>query len=141
MPASVPYPSADATRREIWATRLPAGQSRGGIGWQGNRVGAVDNGRSIPLRAFAPLCRVPGVTLISLQKGDATEQLADVPPGMTVETLGADFDSGPDAFVDSAAVLMSLDLLISSDTGAAHVAGALGRPVSVVLRHVPDWRG
>jgi len=59
---------------------------------------------------------------------------------MVVEQLGADFDAGPDAFADSAAVMQSLDLVISSDTGLAHLAGALGRPVWVALKRVPDWR-
>ena len=56
-----------------------------------------------------------------------------------METLGDDFDSGPDAFVDSAAVMMNLDLVISSDTAIAHLAGALGRRLRVV-KQVPDWR-
>ena len=59
---------------------------------------------------------------------------------MKVETLGAEFDAGPDAFVDCAAVMINLDLVISSDTAAAHLAGALGRPLWIVLKHVPDWR-
>ena len=107
--------------------------------WQGKSTADVDFGRSIPLRSFAPLSRIPGLTLISLQKYDGAEQLA-LPPGMTVETLGAEFDAGSDAFVDCAAVMMNLDLVISSDTAAAHLAGALGRPVWIVLKHVPDWR-
>jgi hypothetical protein len=59
---------------------------------------------------------------------------------MTVETLGDGFDAGPDAFLDSAAVMMSLDLVVSSDTSLAHLAGALGRPVWIALKQVPDWR-
>jgi hypothetical protein len=140
IPRDVRYLFAEPARVEVWAERLPAGQFRVGIVWQGKSTGDVDLGRSIPLRSFAPLCRIPGLTLISLQKYDGTRQLAYLQPGMTVETLGADFDSGPDAFVDCAAVMMNLDLLISSDTAAAHLAGALGRPVWIVLKHVPDWR-
>jgi len=59
---------------------------------------------------------------------------------MAVKTLGADFDDGPGAFLDSAAVMMNLDLIISIDTGLAHLAGALGRPVWVLLKETPDWR-
>ena len=59
---------------------------------------------------------------------------------MTVATLGDEFDSGPDAFIDTAAVMMNLDLVVTSDTSIAHLAGALGRPVWIALRHVPDWR-
>jgi hypothetical protein len=75
--------------------------------------------------------------LISLQKDAGSDQLtADMP----VERLGKDFDAGPDGFIDTAAVMMNLDLVITSDTAAAHLAGALGRPVWVALRLVPDWR-
>ena len=59
---------------------------------------------------------------------------------MNVETLGDDFDDGPDAFIDTAAVMMSLDLVVTSDTSIAHLAGALGRPVWVALKFMPDWR-
>ena len=135
-----PYLFAEPARVKAWAERLRTGQFRVGIVWQGKRTADIDSGRSIPLRAFAPLCRIPGLTLISLQKDDGVEQLADLPAGMKVETLGAEFDSGADAFLDTAAVMMNLDLVISSDTAAAHLAGALGRPVWIVLKEVPDWR-
>ena len=67
-------------------------------------------------------------------------QLQDLPPGMGVETLGADFDAGPDAFLDTAAVMKCCDLVITSDTAVAHLAGALGVKTWVALKHVPDWR-
>ena len=102
--------------------------------------GSADRARSFPLAEFAPLARLPGVRLISLQKGRGSEQIADLPSGVTVETLGADFDAGPDAFIDTAAVMSRLDLVVTSDTSIAHLAGALGRPTWVVLKHVPDWR-
>jgi hypothetical protein len=140
MPRNLPYLFAEPARVEAWAKRLPAGQFRVGIVWQGKSTGDVDIGRSIPLRFFAPLCRIPGLTLISLQKYDGVRQLAHLPPGMRVETLGEEFDAGSNAFVDCAAVMMNLDLVICSDTAAAHLAGALGRPVWIVLKHVPDWR-
>jgi hypothetical protein len=59
---------------------------------------------------------------------------------LRIETLGGDFDAGPDAFLDAAAVMQCLDLIVTSDTSVAHLAGALGRPVWVSLQHVPDWR-
>jgi hypothetical protein len=59
---------------------------------------------------------------------------------MPLETLGEDFDAGEDGFLDAAAVMMNLDLIITSDTSIAHLAGALARPVWVGLQHVPDWR-
>jgi tetratricopeptide (TPR) repeat protein len=138
--AETPYLSADPVRVDQWSQRLPGAAFRIGIAWQGNPAAPADRGRSIPLRAFAPLGRIPGVRLISLQKGSGVEQLADLPLGMMVETLGADFDNGPDAFLDTAAVMMHLDLIVTSDTAVAHLAGALGRPVWIALKHVPDWR-
>jgi ADP-heptose:LPS heptosyltransferase len=68
------------------------------------------------------------------------DQLADLAKDIEIESLGEDFDSGPDAFIDTAAVMTSLDLIITSDTSIAHLAGALGRPTWVALKQVPDWR-
>jgi Family of unknown function (DUF6165)/Glycosyltransferase family 9 (heptosyltransferase) len=94
------------------------------------------------LRSLSPLglAAISGVRLISLQKAHGLDQLENLPSGMEVETLGEDFDGGPDAFIDTAAVMSCLDLIITSDTSVAHLAGALGRPVWVALKHVPDWR-
>jgi ADP-heptose:LPS heptosyltransferase len=66
--------------------------------------------------------------------------LADLPEDVRIEILGDDFDSGPDAFIDTAAVMNGLDLIITCDTSIPHLAGALGRPTWVALKHVPDWR-
>jgi tetratricopeptide (TPR) repeat protein len=140
IPKNVPYLSADAARTARWRERLPRDGFKVGIVWQGRPDVKVDKGRSIPLSAFAPLASVPGLHLVSLQKNHGLEQLDTLPEGMRVLTLGADFDAGPDAFLDTAAVMTSLDLVITCDTSAAHLAGALGRPVWVALKHVPDWR-
>ncbi len=94
----------------------------------------------MPLLALAPLATIAGVRLISLQKGFGEEQLSDLPPAMRVETLGADFDAGPDAFVDAAAAMMRLDLVVTCDTSIAHLAGALARPVWVALKSDAEWR-
>jgi ADP-heptose:LPS heptosyltransferase len=68
------------------------------------------------------------------------DQLARLPAEVKIQTLGDDFDSGPNAFIDTAAVMANLDLIISSCTSIPHLAGALGRPTWIVLKHVPDWR-
>ena len=137
VPAPVPYLSAEPGRIARWRDQIGPDGLKIGIAWQGNPGRTEDLGRSIPLRAFAALSSLPGVRLISLQKNDGTEQLGE---GFAVETLGADFDAGADGFLDTAAAMMSLDLVITSDTSIAHLAGALGRPVWVALRLVPDWR-
>jgi tetratricopeptide (TPR) repeat protein len=140
VPAPLGYVTADPAGVERWRTRLHEGGLRVGIAWQGKPGVQVDRGRSIPLASFEPLARVPGVRLISLQKNVGIEQLSQLPAGMTVETLGADFDTRGGAFLDTSAVMMNLDLVITSDTAVAHLAGALGRPAWVALKAVPEWR-
>lgn len=137
IPAAVPYlhPEQDAVDR--WRARIGAEGFRIGIVWQGNATRREDIGRSIQLTHYLPLAEIPGVRLISLQKDTGTEQLA---PGVPIETLGADFDAGTDGFIDTAAAMANLDLIVTSDTAAAHLAGSLGRPVWVALKLVPDWR-
>jgi tetratricopeptide (TPR) repeat protein len=139
-PANVPYLRAEPERVEYWRARLGERGRKIGICWQGNTNPQIDAGRSFSLRHFEALAKLPGVRLISLQKNDGVEQLLELPADMRIETLGADFDNPPDAFVDTAAVMVILDLVISSDTAIAHLAGALGRPTWVALKHVPEWR-
>jgi tetratricopeptide (TPR) repeat protein len=139
IPASVPYLSVDAGRVQRWREKLRTPGFKIGICWQGSAA-RVDVGRSFPLRMLHPLCSAPGVRLISLQKNHGVEQLRELPAGMEVDVLGDDFDAGPDAFLDSAAVMQSLDLIVTSDTAIAHLAGALAVPTWLALRRVPDWR-
>jgi FkbM family methyltransferase len=110
-----------------------------GIVWQGSKANATDRRRSFPLTTLAPLARLHGVSLVSLQKGHGSEQLERLTE-FEVHTLGEDFDSSGGAFLDTAAVMQCLDLVITADTSVAHVAGALGVPVWVALAYVPDWR-
>jgi tetratricopeptide (TPR) repeat protein len=135
-PAAVPYLFADALRVAQWRERIGATGFKIGIVWQGSR-NRIDVGRSVPLEMFGRLATIPGVRLISLQKGDALSQR---PKDLAVEVLGDDFDAGAQAFLDSAAVMTHLDLVITCDTALAHLAGALGRPTWIALKHVPDWR-
>jgi tetratricopeptide (TPR) repeat protein len=139
VPAQVPYLFADPVRMARWRERIGRAGLRVGIAWQGSR-NRIDVGRSVPLEMFGRLATIPGVRLISLQKGDALGQLRSVSSRLAVEALGEDFDSGPQAFLDSAAVMSHLDLVITCDTALAHLAGALGRPTWVALKYVPDWR-
>jgi tetratricopeptide (TPR) repeat protein len=144
IPTQVPYLTAERERIASWMQRLRALKGlRVGIAWQGNL--AVEKliwarGRSIPLAALEPLAQLPGVRLVSLQKGPGLEQLRDVPFAERIIDLSADLDRGPDAFLDTAAVMADLDLVISCDTSVAHLAGALGRPVWTLLAASPEWR-
>jgi tetratricopeptide (TPR) repeat protein len=130
----------DARRIEKWAAVLGRDRRNVGICWQGNPERDIDKGRSIPLAAFHPLAQVPGVNLVSLQRKHGLDQLAQLPGEMKVRELGPDFDAGDDAFVDTAAVMQSLDLVVTSDTAIAHVAASMGRPTWIALRAVPEWR-
>jgi tetratricopeptide (TPR) repeat protein len=136
MPTPVPYLHAEPERVEHWAARLGDTGYRIGVCWEGNRSVPGGVGRSFPPEALAGIANVPGVRLISLQKDAHPETLR----AAKMETLGADFDTGTDAFLDSAAVIKNLDLVISLDATMAHLAGALGRPVWVALKYVPEWR-
>ena len=141
IPADVPYLTADPERTLRWGERIGKDGFKIGICWQGStQAYAVPMRRSFPLLHFSKIAALPKVRLISLQKNEGVEQLLDLPDSMKVETLGDDFDAGPGAFLDTAAVMENLDLVITPDTSIAHLAGALGRPTWVVLRDIPDWR-
>ncbi len=139
VPARVPYLKPDADLAAQWAARIGTHGFRIGICSQGGQPGG-DMGRSYPVALLQRIAALPGVRLIALQKGAGLAQLADLPPGMAVEMPGEDFDNGPDAFRDSAAVMASLDLVITSDTSIAHLAGALARPAWLAAKLVPEWR-
>jgi tetratricopeptide (TPR) repeat protein len=140
VPAPIPYLSAEPGLAKTWAARIGRSGYKVGVVWQGNPNPEADMARSMPLAAFAPLAAIPRVRLISLQRGFGVEQLEALPPPMRVETLGEDFDAGPDAFVDAAAAMAGLDLVVTCDTSIAHLAGALGRPVWVALKKDAEWR-
>jgi tetratricopeptide (TPR) repeat protein len=145
IPAGAPYLSAEPLRVARWRQQLGDTGFKVGIAWQGSR-NRIDVGRSVPLPMFGPLATIPGVRLISLQKDAgldqlrALDQLRTAAEDLRVELLGEEFDAGPQAFLDSAAVMTHLDLIITCDTALAHLAGALGRPTWLAVKHVPEWR-
>ncbi|MBS0643124.1 MAG: tetratricopeptide repeat protein [Proteobacteria bacterium] len=139
VPASAPYLHADPALAEAWRHKLAGKALKVGICWQGHPARA-ELDRGFPLAVFAPLARVPGVRLVSLQTGAGVEQLDALPPGMAVEHYADTSDNGLRPFPVLAAMIANLDLVITTDTVVAHVAGALGRPAWVVLKHVADWR-
>ena len=138
IPGHTPYLGAEKELVAYWKNKLDDAGFKIGIAWQGKAQRTADR-RRFALADIVSLSHLPGVRLISLQKNEGVEQLEDIPPGMRVETLG-DFDGGQDAFIDTAAVMEHLDLIITSDTSIAHLAGALGRPTWIALKYAPDWR-
>jgi hypothetical protein len=113
-----------------------------GIAWQGNRANNIDRSRSFPLVHFAHLAAIPGVRLISIQKGEGTEQLDELAGRFAVADLRRAMPGGDDRrdFLDTAAVMSQLDLVVTPESAVAHLAGSLGVPVWVALSSVGDWR-
>jgi tetratricopeptide (TPR) repeat protein len=139
IPACVPYLHADPTLVETWRPRLAAlGGLTVGIAWKGSDKNRTDHLRSIPLEAFEALAAVPGVRLVSLQKGPAGEQLGAVAGRFPVAELPGLDEGG--AFLDTAAVLRSLDLVVCCDSAVGHLAGALAAPCWLALACAADWR-
>jgi Glycosyltransferase family 9 (heptosyltransferase) len=135
IPNTVPYLRADAEIAERWKTRMATEGTgkRVGISWAGRETHGNDRNRSMELANFAPLLKTPGVNVFSLQKTgrdraetkaagmiDYTEELAD--------------------FAETAGIVANLDLVICVDTAVAHLAGAMGKPVWLLLPFVADWR-
>ncbi|MBI3840042.1 MAG: tetratricopeptide repeat protein [Planctomycetia bacterium] len=141
IPSDIPYLFAEQQRIAHWREAMGhGGDFKVGITWQGNPDYVDDAYRSIPLEHFAPLADCPGVKLFSLQKGYGHEQMAIWADKLSIDDLGSSLDNGANAFVETAAVMKNLDLVIAPDTATAHLAGALGVPVWVALSLKSDWR-
>ncbi len=141
VPATVPYLHADDKLVEKWRRELaPLNGKKIGIAWQGRPTHRGDKQRSIPLTKFTQLGKLPGVHLISLQKGHGAEQVRNLAGKFPVVDLESRLGDESESFASIAAVMMNLDLVICCDTAIAHLAGALGMPVWVALPLDPDWR-
>lgn len=142
IPVQVPYLRAAPQLRQYWQQRFPpsAPTFRVGIAWQGNPDHQADTYRSLPLANFERLSSLPNIELVSLQSGVGTEQIAHWRGARPLTLLPPDVDQSSGAFMDTAAIMHSLDLVITSDTAIAHLAGALGVPTWIALGYVPDWR-
>jgi tetratricopeptide (TPR) repeat protein len=140
VPATVPYLTASQEVVARWQQRLGQGGLKVGLVWQGNPRHQWDHWRSIPLARFRPLAQVPGMRLISVQHGPGSEQAQQLKGLFEVaEPWGSD-QPGPGPFPETAALMKALDLVITVDSSAAHLAGALGVPVWSLLAAVSDWR-
>ncbi|MBI2807063.1 MAG: glycosyltransferase family protein [Planctomycetes bacterium] len=141
IPAQVPYIHPNPELVAHWRNQLaPVRGFRVGIAWQGSPRHAWDRHRSVALDAFEPLARIDGVNLISLQKGTGSESMRARAGRFSVLSLGELLDQASGPFMDTAAVLASLDLVVTVDTAIAHLAGAMGVPCWVALSYTPDWR-
>ncbi len=140
IPAQVPYLRVDPAAAARWRNRIGTatglkGGVNVGLAWAGNPQHKNDRNRSIALERLAPLFDAPGVRWFSLQVGERAADLGRAPAGKVANLAERLTD-----FAEAAAAVAGLDLVIAVDTATAHLAGALGKPVWVLLPFVPDWR-
>lgn len=136
-PVDVPYLGADPVRRARW--REVVGESREmrvGIVWAGSPTHVRDADRTMTFAQLEPVLKVSGVRFFSLQKGPSVEQLRQSPLAPRV----TDLDPSIEDFADTVAILAELDLLITVDTSVAHAAGAIGRPVWMLVSEPAEFR-
>jgi hypothetical protein len=136
IPAFVPYLTAPVERLMHWRNRLPPGRPRAGFVWSGSSSHKNDANRSIPLTRLASLFDAPGVQCVSLQsemRSADRDVLRELP---NLLHLGDEFGD----FTDTAAIIALLDVVVTVDTAVAHLAGALGKPVMILLPHAADFR-
>lgn len=133
VPAKVPYLKAPSTI-PAWIKENPMDRLKVGLVWAGNPKNKIDHKRSVPLSSLAQLCAMEGVEFYSLQRGAGLKEIETVPfRFLAMEPASGDF-------TDTAAAVAALDLILTVDTSIAHLAGALGKPVWILLAKVPDWR-
>jgi hypothetical protein len=156
VPATVPYLFIEPERVAFWKDKLQSLQGfKIGIAWQGNPHHAWDHHRSFPLALFSSFPRSAWecssdalrrvaepapIHLISLQKGPGSEQLANLNGLFTVHDFGAGLEAHPEAYMNTAALMLNLDLVITADTATAHLAGGLGVKTWIALSAKSDWR-
>jgi hypothetical protein len=137
IPAPIPYLTAEPRLAEEWGMRFDSEDNRlrVGLAWGGRGTHVNNRNRSMRLKQFAPLA-LAKVAFYSLQKGEGAAEAGDPPAGMELIDWSQDLND----FADTAALIQNLDLLISVDTAVAHLAGAMGKPVWLLVPFVPDWR-
>jgi tetratricopeptide (TPR) repeat protein len=135
IPATTPYLFADGAIAAQWKSRLPSDERlKVGLVWAGRPKHIHDRFRSIPMAKFAPVARDQNVWLCSLQKGPIARAAEVAPFEM------ADWTAELNDFADTAGLIANLDLVICADTAVAHLAGAMGKRVWVLIPYLPDWR-
>lgn len=154
IPASIPYIFPDKNLLSEWQAKLSLDKNfKIGICWhvepshdadvfrgEGKTISISGCKRSVPLELFMPLAKLKGVSVYSLQKHNGLEEFAVVNKNRLIKEFGSDFDTSHGSFMDTAAIMKNLDLIITADTSIAHLAGALGVPVWVMLPFPSDWR-
>ena len=136
VPAAVPYAFPDAAAVAAWRQRLPQRAPRVGVVWSGERSHDNDVNRSLRLKSLLPLFELPGLVFVSLQHEVRAEDAKLLHDHPRIAELAEKFSD----FADTAAVIAQLDLVISADTAVAHLTGALGKPLFLLLPFAADFR-
>ena len=136
VPSQIPYLHADPELVQSRASELSATRPVVGLCWAGNPSYRADHERSTHLATFLPLLKIPGIHWVSLQKSEAAAQILELPPSIALY----DGSSRDRDLADTAALVAHLDLVITTDTAVAHLAGALGKPLWLLLPWQSDWR-
>jgi len=147
VPTPIPYLYADPTLCTHWQQELAQDKNfKIGLCWHGNpnystqALREAVKSKSFHVQTYAPLAEIPGISLYSLQKVGGEDQLQELNKKINIKNFTGDFDASHGRFMDTAAVIKQLDLVISIDTSIAHFAAALGTPTWILLPHPADWR-
>jgi len=147
VPNEIPYLNAKEELTKLWKEKLSSDKKfKVGICWQGNKqyrtvfLKKEVASKAMRLETFEPIASVPGVSVYSLQKINGVEQLEDISKTMEIHTFGPDLDEASGRFMDTAAIMKNLDLVITVDTSIGHLAAGLGAEVWVLLPYPADWR-
>lgn len=136
VPARIPYLSADASSLAKWSARLSGlVRPRVALAWSGNPDHFNDRNRSVPFARLVPLLAAPA-RFLSIQRDLRSADAEKLAAESRVAHVGGELEN----FTDTAAVIALADLVIAADTAVAHLAGAMGRPLWVLLPFAPDWR-
>ncbi len=147
VPNNIPYLHADAKLIDYWKQRLSSDKNfKIGICWHGNgnyptqALRRAVAAKSVPLNLFASLAKIPNVSVYSLQQVDGLNQLNELDPSIAIHQFSGDFDKTHGRFMDTAAVMKNLDLVVSVDTSIIHLAGGLDVNAFLILPTPADWR-
>ncbi len=133
IPIQQRYIFANEKKITYWKKQLNNKKLKIGINWYGSK-----DDKSFKLNNFRIIAELPNVQLISLQKGESEKDLKNV--DFPVKSFDGEIDNDGDAFVDTAAIIVNCDLIITCDTSIAHLSGALGKKTWIILKKIPDWR-
>ena len=136
IPAQIPYLNAEPELIKEWGQRIRGHGRKVGLVWAGSPDHRRDRDRSLNPEQLIPLFQCREITFYSLQAGPAARQITAFPEGSNIIDLGTDISD----FADTAAIIANLDLVISVDTSVAHLAGALGKPIWLLVYHPTEWR-